>query len=155
MWIIGKVGAVGSSGRTGIHPPIFVRPASDSGRFHSRPRIANYRKLNRQTPEIERLVTRRKQITAICSNRQEINFCLDENQPLNSFLTGTASQVECDVSPTKQTTGEFLPGARTAHSASRMFPRDASSRAATIREMSGSPEKSPAAQQFLIENTWN
>ena len=144
MWSIGKVGAVGSSGRTGIHPPIFVRPASDSGRFHSRPRIANYRKLNRQTPEIERLVTRRKQITAICSNRQEINFCLDENQPLNSFLTGTASQVECDVSPTKQTTGEFLPGATTA-----------SSRLATIREMSGSPEKSPAAQQFLIENTWN
>ena len=32
---------------------------------------------------------------------------------LNAFLTGSASQTEFDVTPTKQTTGKFLTGART------------------------------------------
>src|ERR1700691_1113697 len=83
MWSIGKVGAVGSSGPTGIRTPISVRPASGSARFHSHPPIANFAKLNRQTPEVERLASHRKQTPAICSNRQKINFSPDENQPFN------------------------------------------------------------------------
>jgi hypothetical protein len=37
------------------------------------------RKLNRQTPEVETTLTRRKQRTANCSNRQKIQFCKSEN----------------------------------------------------------------------------
>src|ERR1700691_4867057 len=109
MWRIRKVGAVGSSGRATairvypelrrVYPelrraPISVRPASDSARLHSHPPIANSSKLNRQTPEVERLASRRKQTPAICSNRPKINFSPDENQPLNAFLSGTASHIE-------------------------------------------------------------
>jgi hypothetical protein len=35
-------------------------------------------------------------------------------RPLPSFLPGSAQNVECDVTPTKQTTATFLPGATTA-----------------------------------------
>src|SRR6204780_3625878 len=101
MWRIRKVGAVGSSGRATairVYPElrrasIFVRPASGSARFHSHPPIAKSPKLNRQTPEEERLASHRKQTPAICSNRQKIQFCFDENPPLNAFLSGTASHI--------------------------------------------------------------
>src|SRR5580700_10155338 len=42
-----------------------------------------------------------------------------------TFLPGSAQYVERDVTPTKQTVGEFLPGATTAYFASRMIQRDA------------------------------
>jgi hypothetical protein len=42
-----------------------------------------------------------------------------ESHTLASFLPGTAQYVECDVTPTKQTTATFLPGSRFAHSTSR------------------------------------
>jgi hypothetical protein len=94
-----------------------MRPGSDSGRFHSHPPIANFAKLNRQTPDIERLATRRKQTPAICSNRQKINFSPDENQPLNAFLSGTASHIETGVTRSKQIIASFLSGARTVNPA--------------------------------------
>ena len=138
MWSIGKVGAVGSSGPTGISPSISVRPASDSARLHSHPSIANCAKLNRQTPGVERLATRRKQTPPICSNRQKIQFCFDENQPfktflsgagiacmqtVNAFLTGlpratfakgSGSHSKMDVTRSKQTSGTYLTETRIA-----------------------------------------
>jgi hypothetical protein len=36
------------------------------------------------------------------------------SHPPAAFLPGSAQNVECDVTPTKQTVGEFLPGATTA-----------------------------------------
>src|ERR1700691_3598898 len=60
-------------------PPIFSRLASHREFSHAAPPSTNRAKLNRQTPEVERLATRRKQTPAICSNRQKINFCLDGN----------------------------------------------------------------------------
>ena len=36
------------------------------------------------------------------------------SRPLAPFLPGSAQKAECDVTPTKQTAGEFLPGATTA-----------------------------------------
>src|SRR6202167_6447527 len=111
MWSIRKVGAVRSSGRATairVYPElrrasIFVRPASGSARFHSHPPIANFAKLNRQTPEVERLASHRKQTPAICSNRQKIQFCFDENQPFKSFLSGAG--IAC-----MQTVNAFLTG---------------------------------------------
>jgi hypothetical protein len=97
MWSIRKVGAVRSSGRATairVYPElrrasIFVRPASGSARFHSHPPIANFAKLNRQTPEVERLASHRKQTPAICSNRQKITFSRDENSSLPAvFVDG-------------------------------------------------------------------
>jgi hypothetical protein len=41
----------------------------------------NRAELNRQTQEVEHLVTLRKQTTASCSNRQKVNFC--ETQKLS------------------------------------------------------------------------
>src|SRR5271156_5557717 len=55
---------------------------SHSDRSHALPLPTNCAELNRQTPEVERPVTSRKQITATRSNRQKINFRSDENQPL-------------------------------------------------------------------------
>jgi hypothetical protein len=144
MWSIRKVGAVRSSGRATairVYPElrrasIFVRPASGSARFHSHPPIANFAKLNRQTPEVERLASHRKQTPAICSNRQKIQFCFDENQPfktflsgagiacmqtVNAFLTGlpratfakgSGSHSKMDVTRSKQTSAPFLTGSR-------------------------------------------
>jgi hypothetical protein len=120
MWSIRKVGAVGSSGTATairLYPelrraPIFVRPASDPARFHSHPLSPNLPKLNRQTPDIERLATRRKQTSAICSIRQKINFPPDENLPFNAFLTGSASHSKIDETRSKQTGAPFLTGSR-------------------------------------------
>jgi hypothetical protein len=42
-----------------------------------------------------------------------------------SFLPGSGQNVECDVTYSKQTIGEFLPGATTAHFASRKVQWDA------------------------------
>ena len=53
---------------------------------------------------------------AIC----DLNF-----RPFPAFLPGSGKHVECDVTYTKQTTAPFLPGATTAHIASRMVQRDA------------------------------
>jgi len=152
MWSIRKVGAVGSSGRATairVYPesrraPIFVRPASDSARFHSHPPIANFAKLNRQTPEVEHLASHRKQTPAICSNRQKITFSRDEYSSLSTaqiysfraasparafacatdlaaanvifrpFLTETGAQTELPVSNSKQTSGTFLTETRIA-----------------------------------------
>jgi hypothetical protein len=146
MWSIRKVGAVRSSGRATairVYPElrrasIFVRPASGSARFHSHPPIANFAKLNRQTPEVERLASHRKQTTAICSNRQKNQFCLDENQPFNAFLSGagiacmqtvnafltglpratfakgSGSHSKMDVTRSKQTSGTYLTETRIA-----------------------------------------
>jgi hypothetical protein len=41
---------------------------------------------------------------------------------LSEFLPGTASQVEFDVSNSKQTAGQFLPGTRIAHKRSSTRP---------------------------------
>ena len=48
-----------------------------------------------------------------------------------SFLPGSGQNVECDVTLSKQTTGESLPGARTPHFGSRTLSRDAQFRART------------------------
>jgi hypothetical protein len=97
--------------------------------------------LNRQTRELKCLVTHGKQTAAISSNRQKIQFRKTENAitsailsaaesspdrdpefSLNAlegtdirgvlqFLTGSGSQVECDVTHSKRTRGPFLTGA--------------------------------------------
>jgi dTMP kinase len=146
MCSIEKFGAVSSS-RTAaairvypelrrVHPelrtaPVFSRPLSHRELSHPAPLSTNRAKLNRQTPEIERLASRRKQTPAICSNRQKINFCLDENlslpasffegaigapsERLNVFLPGSGLRVEMAVTHSKQSIGPFLPGSRFAH----------------------------------------
>jgi NAD(P)-dependent dehydrogenase (short-subunit alcohol dehydrogenase family) len=53
-----------------LRSPISVR----NSRFST-----NRDKLNRQTPEVEHLVTRRKQRIALSSNRQKIQFCKSKN----------------------------------------------------------------------------
>ena len=99
----------------------------------------NRDKFNRQTPELERFVTRRKQRILLSSNRQKIRFCKTINfaateastaslRPFPTglpraffakgsvcprpFLTGSGSQTEFDVTHSKQTTEKFLTGAR-------------------------------------------
>ncbi len=124
-----KVGAVSSSGTAAtmrvypelrrVHPelrrpPVVPRLVSHRELSHAAPFSTNRAKLNRQTPEIEHLATRRKQTAAICSNRQKINICFDENRSFNAFLSGTSSYIETAVTHSKQTIGEFLSGARTA-----------------------------------------
>src|SRR6202167_5167006 len=121
--------------------PIFSRLLSHRELSHAAPFSTNSAKLNRQTPEVEHLATRRKQTLAICSNRQKINFCLDENlslpasflegaigapsERLNVFLPGSGLRVEMAVTHSKQSLGPFLPGSRIAHFASRTVQRDA------------------------------
>src|ERR1700677_1243949 len=51
-------------------PPIFSRLLSHSDVSHAAPLSTKCAKLNRQTPEVEHLATRRKQTLAISSNRQ-------------------------------------------------------------------------------------
>src|SRR5277367_4455146 len=100
MWSVEKVGAVSSSWmaaaipaysdlrrvypelrRAPVFSPLFSRPE----RPHTVSRPANCAKLNRQTPEVEHLATRRKQTPAIRSNRQNFHFCLNEiSTPLSS-----------------------------------------------------------------------
>jgi hypothetical protein len=85
------------------------------------------------------------------------------NMQFAPFLPGFALRVECDVTPTKQTTDEFLPGARTdikdslaqhvfarktdaltvldrarcAQFASRTLPRDAHAASRTVQRDAG------------------
>jgi dTMP kinase len=132
-----------------VHPelrraPIFSRLDSHSYNSHAVSRSANCTKLNRQTLELERLVTPRKQTPALRSNRQNFHFCFDEiSTPLSSvgaqhavpatdawltcsdgkdgrgdrfsqFLPGSGLRAECDVTHSKQSIASFLPGATTA-----------------------------------------
>jgi hypothetical protein len=152
MCSIEKVGAVNSSGMADairacpelrrVHPesrrvypeprraPIFSRPLSHRELSHPAPFSTNRAELNRQTPEIEHLATRRKQTPAICSNRQKNNICFDENstlpasflegsigaptERLSAFLPGSGLRVEMAVTHSKQSIGPFLPGSRFA-----------------------------------------
>jgi len=114
-----KVGAVSSSGMAAAIPvypelgclypelrraPIFSRLLSHRELSNAAPFSTNSAKLNRQTPEIERLATRRKQTPAICSNRQKINICLNENLSLPaSFLEGA-------IGAPSERLNVFLPG---------------------------------------------
>jgi hypothetical protein len=66
--------------------PLFpIGPPANTGRdFGPETALAlpaNCAKLNRQTLEVERHVTSRKQITPTRSNRQKFNFCSNEIQP--------------------------------------------------------------------------
>ena len=78
----------------------------------------NRAKLNRQTQEVEHLVTHGKQTTAISSNRQKIQFCKPKNlitaaacvEALIAFLTGSDSQTEIAVTRTKQSPVTILTG---------------------------------------------
>src|SRR5271156_4298447 len=83
------------SGATSVNPMGFILLAltkegsgvegqsdSHSDRSRALPPPANCAKLNRQTAEVERPVTSRKQITPTRSNRQKFNSCSDENEPL-------------------------------------------------------------------------
>jgi len=115
--------------------PIFSRLLSHRELSHPAPFSTNSAKLNRQTPEIEHLANRRKQTLAICSNRQKINFCFDENLglpasflegaigapskrlnvflpglPRATFAKGSAPQTEIALTHSKQSIGAFLPG---------------------------------------------
>src|ERR1700689_465299 len=84
--------------------PNFSRLLSHREPSHPAPFSTNCAKLNRQTPDIEHLASRRKQTPAICSNRQKINFCVDENLSLPaSFLEGAIG------APSKRR-NVFLPG---------------------------------------------
>src|ERR1700689_4118715 len=130
MCSLKKVGAVSSSGTAAAirvypelgclypelrSPPVFSRLLSHRELSHAAPFSANSAKLNRQTPEIEHLANHRKQTLAICSNRQKINFCLDENvsaigapsERLNVFLPGSGLRVEMAVTHSKQRMGAF------------------------------------------------
>jgi hypothetical protein len=111
--------------------------------------VSNRAELNRQTRELERLVTHGKQTAAIGSKRQKIKFCKTENPiasatlsaaessrdrdpefSLNApegtdsrgvlqFLTGTGSQTEMAVTHSKQKERTFLTGTRIARFDSR------------------------------------
>ena len=95
----------------------------------------NCAELNRQTQEVEHLVTYRKQTTAIRSNRQKIQFC--ETQKVSvlpsllkigrrsfwmligalladftTFLTGSASHSKIAVTRSKQSPATILTGSR-------------------------------------------
>jgi phospholipase C len=80
----------------------------------------NQAKLNRQTQEIEHLVTHGKQMMAISSNRQKIQFCETKNlnivgacvEVFISFLTGSDSQTEIAVTRRKQSPVTILTGSR-------------------------------------------
>jgi dTMP kinase len=104
MWSVEKVGAVSSSGMATAIPvypelrrfypelrtaPVFSQLFSRPERAHSVSRPANCAKLNRQTPELEHLATRRKQTPEICSNRQNFQFCLNE---ISASLTSVGAQ---------------------------------------------------------------
>jgi RNA methyltransferase, TrmH family len=58
--------------RPNVAPQIVFGEMSSSFRA---PLLTNSAKLNRQIQEVECLATHRKQTTALCSNRQKINFC--------------------------------------------------------------------------------
>jgi hypothetical protein len=93
----------------------------------------DFAKLNRQIREPENPARCRKQSPPNRSNRQKIQFrntgSLNANVPDfpapptrkrsqdPPLLPGSAQNVECDVTYSKQTTGKFLPGATTTHGA--------------------------------------
>jgi dTMP kinase len=130
MWSVEKVDAVSTSGmaaairvyselrRAPVFSPLFSHPERADAVSHS----ANRAKLNRQTLELERFVTRTKQTPALRSNRQNFHFYLAKNlvvadariEKFNAFLTGSAPQTEFDVTHSKQTTETFRTGTRTA-----------------------------------------
>jgi hypothetical protein len=56
------------------------------GRSGAKDSVSNRAELNRQTRELERLVTHGKQTAAIDSNRQKIKFCKTENPSTPSIL---------------------------------------------------------------------
>jgi RNA methyltransferase, TrmH family len=90
MWSIENSGAVGSAGRADVlgvptcqnltarfrtdDPVTLSDSGVTSGSFYITC-STNSAELNRQIQEVERLATHRKQTTALCSNRQKINFC--------------------------------------------------------------------------------
>jgi len=125
MWTMENSGAVGSTRRADVLRLLI--PQDLSAHFGLGQRITmsgfdqrfpslsiaptpNSAKLNRQTPGVERLATHRKQISAICSNRQKIKFCRTESlsitrprvSDLNTFLTGSASRLEIAATHSKQ-----------------------------------------------------
>jgi hypothetical protein len=89
---------------------------------------------NRELQLLERPVRHRKQTKPALSNRElSANRCRnDSGAPLpllpqtynwsRPFLTGSASQTECDVTHSKQTTESFLTGARTHIKVFRFSP---------------------------------
>jgi hypothetical protein len=115
---------------------IIVSPASTSTSYphtSSKPSVSGsitLDELNRQTRVFKNDVTSTKQRTATCSNRQKIKFRLPDNlqtslfnqtavresvrPAFRAFLTGSAPQTEFPVTHSKQTTGKFLTGSRTA-----------------------------------------
>jgi hypothetical protein len=107
--LLGGYVATVCGGRAVLLPAIFA-----AGFRH----FANCAKLNRQIREVERLVTHGKQTAAIRSNRQKFQFCLfkdlDSSREFCAFLTGSGSQIEIDVTHSKQTIAPFLTGSRTA-----------------------------------------
>jgi hypothetical protein len=82
--------------------------------------VGNRAKLNRQTQEVEHLVTHGEQTTAISSNRQKIQFCKTKNlstagvcvEALIGFLTGSNSRTEIAVTRSKQSPATILIGSR-------------------------------------------
>jgi len=53
-------------------------------------------------------------------------FLAKDSVRVIAFLPGSAQNVECNVTPTKQTVGEFLPGATTGQCRCANFNRGAS-----------------------------
>jgi hypothetical protein len=70
---------------------------------------------DRELDLLERSLNHCKQGKAAVSNRELPTVCnLVGSRPLVPFLPGSAQNVECDVTHTKQTVRKFLPGATTA-----------------------------------------
>jgi hypothetical protein len=131
MWSVGKFGAVSVSGRADIHPSISQNPTPDlafSGAI--RPFLTG------SAPQTEFAVTPSKQRTGkfLTGARKHIRiFEILQISARNlaalipqsharfvnfrPFLPGSAQKVERDVTYSKQTTDEFLPGATTASEA--------------------------------------
>jgi hypothetical protein len=135
-------------------------PGRDEGREHSRTSASSHFPnpipvSNRELSVLERGLSYCKQRKATLSNRELstnqccCNFCAPnslhkslDRSPIRSshsspatshfstFLPGSASRVENDVTCSKQIAEKFLPGARTAHFASRTFSHDADSASA-------------------------
>jgi hypothetical protein len=97
---------------------------------------------NRELDLLERHLSHCKQRKATVSNRELSTVCIfaaqsaltrdqvavslrgprvagRETRSPTTFLPGSAQYVECDVTPTKQTIGRFLPGATTACNAAQ------------------------------------
>jgi hypothetical protein len=100
--------------------------------------------LNRQTRVFRNAVTRRKQRVGTRSNRQKNQIWTSDNLGMVStaasafrtaffaFLPGSAQQVECAVTHSKQSTATFLPGSRIA-SKHRTFSTPAPQKLAWVK----------------------